>query len=1136
MAAKSIDDKPDSPNAYIDALVGDGWHWSGTITYLFDNDTSDWTAAEKDAYRGALQSWANVANITFQEVFVESQANLVAHSVSDFTLPDALADHATPMDARKTHVVEGRFNYQRYSIQTTETPEYNEAGLVKGGFGYETFVHELGHALGLQHPHTTEDGSGLFPGVTEDKSGDLGDNNLNQVIYTVMSYNEFDQVSGDSSYGYAAGPMAYDIAAIQYLYGAKAANTGSDTYWLPDGNGAGTYWSCIWDTAGTDTIAYGGNGFATIDLRAATLDNSPTGGGMISRITDATTGKGIHGGFTIANGVMIENASGGANDDVIRGNNGANILKGNNGNDLLEGFDGNDVLDQGLGGGAMYGGNDNDILIAGNGADILDGGNGSDTADYSRSSNYINIDTTIGKVDGGWATGDTLVSIEKIIGTDFDDHIVMGDGANTIDGGAGADMLNGGLGADTLMGGAGDDTLHGGLGADSIGGGSGFDVATFQSAVTINLQTGARSGEAVGDTYVSIEQFNGSAQSDTMVASNLQGARFAGGDGVDYLYGGSQGDWLQGGRGADYINGGAGSDTVSYADAAYGVTAEMYFDGETTLGQTEGKITAGEWGTDTLVSIENVEGSAFGDYLIGDERANTFWGLGGDDIIVGDREGGPQSSADTMYGGAGSDSILIGANDSAYGGQGYDTASFVGGPIYLNFNANAFKVGGQSIWIAEFEAYMGTGGGDVVVGAAHGETISLGSGNDHLYGEGGDDFLTIGAGADVMSGGAGYDTMVFHKAMVADWQAGVLDTDISSDSWYSWEAIQGSSGNDVIRTNSWGFSVELRGGAGDDLLAAGVTGVVSDILNGEAGDDILDGGAGDDGLTGGSGADTFVIGAGGGIDLITDFNAAEGDKIDFTGIAGVYGLADLTVTEYRGNTTIALARGEGVVFRNISSETLTDVMFLFAQDPGNQAPVDIALLNWTIEENAAIDTVVGTLAAIDPDLDETFTYELLDDAGGTFAIAGDAIVVAGALDFETAAAHVVTVRATDSAGNIVDKNFAIDVVDTDDAPTAAPDGGDDTIVGSLGSEVMTGGAGSDIFVFQAAQSQAGDVDTVADFVVGEDHLAFDGLMVVEQTEYDVDGDLVLDTALTLDDGATVQLLGVNNADLWQLLA
>ena len=108
------------------------------------------------------------------------------------------------------------------------------------------------------------------------------------------------------------------------------------------------------------------------------------------------------------------------------------------------------------------------------------------------------------------------------------------------------------------------------------------------------------------------------------------------------------------------------------------------------------------------------------------------------------------------------------------------------------------------------------------------------------------------------------------------------------------------------------------------MLATGVTGVVSDILNGEGGDDTLNGGAGDDVLTGGIGADWFVVGAGGGIDTITDFTAEEGDRIDFSGIAGVYSLADLTVTQERANTIIMLASGEGVVLRNFASDTLTD--------------------------------------------------------------------------------------------------------------------------------------------------------------------------------------------------------------------
>jgi hypothetical protein len=59
-----------------------------------------------------------------------------------------------------------------------------------------------------------------------------------------------------------------------------------------------------------------------------------------------------------------------------------------------------------------------------------------------------------------------------------------------------------------------------------------------------------------------------------------------------------------------------------------------------------------------------------------------------------------------------------------------------------------------------------------------------------------------------MASGDGDDTLVFHKTMVADWQSGVLDADIGSDSWSNWEAIQGSAGADRIRTNRWYLSVE----------------------------------------------------------------------------------------------------------------------------------------------------------------------------------------------------------------------------------------------------------------------------------------------------------------------------------------
>ncbi|MGO4833223.1 calcium-binding protein, partial [Rhizobiaceae sp. 2RAB30] len=495
---------------------------------------------------------------------------------------------------------------------------------------------------------------------------------------------------------------------------------------------------------------------------------------------------------------------------------------------------------------------------------------------------------------GGWATGDTLVGIEYVTGTSFNDSVRMGAEQNVIRAGAGDDTLDGAGGNDYLYGQDGNDYLYGGSGGDWIDGGNGFDVVSFGSAVSINLATGVHGGEAAGDTFVNIEQFNGSSAADTFVASDSFAARFVGGDGVDYFYGGSRDDWIQGGKGGDYVSGGGGSDTISYADAPNGITAEMYFDADTTLGRTEGKVTAGEWGLDTLVSVENVEGSNFADRLYGDERSNTLSGLGGDDYIEGDGGGTPQGSTDFLLGGAGNDQIVIGIYDFAFGGTGNDTASFVGGPVYINYNTRTFQIGGLGFELSEFETYIGTAGADTIYGASYGETIIFGDGNDTIYGQGGDDFLYTGGGYDIMDGGAGRDTIVFHKAMVADWQSGVLDPDIA-ESWANWEVIQGSAGDDRIRTNSWGFAVELRGGAGNDVLATGVGGVVSDTLFGEDGNDQLDGGAGADRLDGGAGNDTYILGADTS-DTITDASGI--DTITSTisrSLAGYASIENLTL-------------------------------------------------------------------------------------------------------------------------------------------------------------------------------------------------------------------------------------------------
>ena len=185
------------------------------------------------------------------------------------------------------------------------TSFFPAAGVTTGGSGYWAFLHEIGRGLGLTPPFGTQDleNEPLFPGVTV--SADLGDFGYNQMVYTALSNNRGQYISGGNSFGYPVTPMAFDIAAIQFLYGPNTTfHSGSDGYGLPDEHAPGTTWQCIWDTGGTDTILYDGKKNATIDLRAATLVNGdPIAGGAISKV------DGIFGGLTIANGVVIENAS-----------------------------------------------------------------------------------------------------------------------------------------------------------------------------------------------------------------------------------------------------------------------------------------------------------------------------------------------------------------------------------------------------------------------------------------------------------------------------------------------------------------------------------------------------------------------------------------------------------------------------------------------------------------------------------------------------------------------------------------------------------------------------------------------------------------------------------------------------------
>lgn len=488
--------------------------------------TIDWNAYEKQQVMLALEEFERILGIDYQITTDASQATfrLLKTESEDY---GAYFFPRDPVYGVEQGV--GVFNVLSGGWDADQ-----QQSLERGGYSFSVILHEFGHAHGLSHPHDGGGGSEIMLGVSA-PSGSLGIYDLNQGVYSVMSYNDGWQTHPDGGQpltfagldnGWPATLSAFDIAVLQQRYGVTARATGNDVYLLADTVNGANY-QAIWDSGGTDEIRYNGSRAAQIDLTAATLDYSPTGGGIVSFVRNAPGtlfANQIRGGFTIANAVVIENATGGSGNDVLIGNDAANILTGNGGDDTLQGRGGKDVLN---------------------------GGAGFDTASFADAATGVKV--SIGNnFNGDSGEGDQLISIERVEGSNFndeliggnsadnlagqggDDKIVGGNAADTLDGGAGNDFLEGGNDNDTLLGGAGNDKLDGGNGNDSLNGGAGDDTLD---------------GGNGNDTL------NGGTGNDTV----------SGGNGVDTLSGGGGDDTLRGGSGNDrFLFGpGAGTDTIA---------------------------------------------------------------------------------------------------------------------------------------------------------------------------------------------------------------------------------------------------------------------------------------------------------------------------------------------------------------------------------------------------------------------------------------------------------------------------------------------------------------------------------------------------------------------------------------------
>jgi serralysin len=693
----------------------------------FDGQTSTgWSAYEIQQAMAAFETFEDYIDVTFVEVGTAAAAdfqlvqNNAISGLGYFNPPGTLNEGV------------GVFNDSGTGWNAT-------GGLEQGGYGFITLIHEYGHGLGLAHPHDTGGNSTVMLGVTSPFNS-YGDYDLNQGVFTTMSYNDGWQTaphgaSVSNNYGWQGTVMALDVAVLQDKYGANSTfASGDDTYTLSATNGAGTFYSLIWDTDGTDEIEHTGSTAATINLNDATLGYETGGGGFVSYV------HGIHGGFTIANGVVIENASGGSGNDTLTGNEFANVLAGNAGTDTLNGEDGNDTL------------------RGGDGGDNLNGGGDIDTADYSDSTAGVRISLAANTAQFGFAAGDTLSSIENVIGSNHADTLIGGSGVNVLTGGLGDDILNDFVnGDDDFFGGAGDDTMQGGLGADDYDGGDDTDEVRYNlsdEAVQVSLLGNVGvGGHAEGDTFVDVENLTGSQYGDLLI----------GDDGTNRLDGFNGDDTLQGGLGADVLYGALGFDTADYSDSLVAINIGIFRAG--TGGTAEG---------DTLTYIERIVGSDYDDNLVGGGATSTLDGGLGDDTLF------DYGGAAIMNGGAGNDTLIGGANgDTINGGDDVDQVRYVVSNAAVQVDLGAGTASG------------GHAQGDVItfvenlVGSQYGDTLTGDGGENRIEGLNGDDRINGGGGRDFLFGGAGadefvYDTFNWDLDLIYDFTDGIDMIDVSA--------------------------------------------------------------------------------------------------------------------------------------------------------------------------------------------------------------------------------------------------------------------------------------------------------------------------------------------------------------------
>ena len=281
--------------------------------------------------------------------------------------------------------------------------------------------------------------------------------------------------------------------------------------------------------AGIDTIDYSqesGSGGVSVDLAAGVATDSF---GATDTFSD------------------VENVTGSSQQDLLIGDAGANVLVGGDGDDTL---------------------------VGGDSADNFFGGDGVDTVDYSQESGGAGIDVSLNALTGTdtFGTTDTYSSIERVIGTDFNDIIRGSVAANDeiLEGGAGNDEVSGRAGNDIVRGGDGDDLVSGFSGVDQVFGDAGNDTLVLVDADVGDLADGGDGIDKLrftefgtSSSVIEIAEDSLTVNGVAIQLVSVEQVEVRADAGDDTVIGSAAGDVIRGGTGADIIDGAGGADRMT---------------------------------------------------------------------------------------------------------------------------------------------------------------------------------------------------------------------------------------------------------------------------------------------------------------------------------------------------------------------------------------------------------------------------------------------------------------------------------------------------------------------------------------------------------------------------------------------